>query len=179
MPLRLSRRTRHQRLYHLRPLLHWNSRPSRMSSPQLTVRPTLLWIRLPLLQITMKKWRVARHLAPPPPCPCRHLPLSAHPPMLECLRSPALCSSFLITAPMWSMPSVPRLTPMCWLSPTRRTPMPSSGPPAVHEHQPLSIRQSAARFRLQPRHVCIGLARPLAFSIYGFCTLGSFPPGLP
>ena len=131
--------------------------------------------RLPLLQITMKKWRVARHLAPPPPCPCRHLPLFARPPMLECLRSPALCSSFLIAAPTWSMPSVPRLTPTCWLSPIRRTPMPSSGPPAVHEHQPLSIRQSAARFRLLPRHVCTVLARPLAFSIYGFCTLDSFP----
>ena len=63
--------------------------------------------------LSMKKWRVARHLAPPPRCPCRHLPLPARPPMLECLRSLALCSSFLITAPTWSMPSVPRLTPTC------------------------------------------------------------------
>ena len=91
---------------------------------------------------------------------------------------PALCSSFLITAPMWFMPSVPRLTRMCWLSPTRRIRKPSSGLPAVHEHRPPSTRQSAARFRLQPRHACTVLARPLASSIYGFCTLGPFPPRL-
>ena len=149
-PLRLFRRTRHQCLHHLRLLLPWTFRLSRLSRPQWTVHLTLPWIRLHLLQIPMQKWRVALRLGPLLPCPCRRLPLSALPSGLACLRSPAFRSSFLITAPMWCMPSVPRLTRTRWLSPTRRIRKPSSARP--------SARQSAARFRLQPRHVCIVLA---------------------
>ena len=175
-PLRLFRRTRHQCLHHLRLLLPWTFRLSRLSSPQWTVHLTLPWIRLHLLQIPMRKWRVALRLGPLLPYPCRHLPLSALPSGLVCLRSPALRSSFLITAPMWCMPSVPRLTRTCWLSPTRRILKPSSALPAAHAHRRPSARQSAARFRLQPRHVCAVLARPLAPSISGVCALGPFAP---